>query len=150
MPPPADDAPGRGNASPIRMAPTMRIARRQPVVPWYAATRVLLLLLALNVLPYFNRGAITGDVQLYHHWLTQSFDHGRYPLDDQKWQYPPGAAAPLLLPHWLPGSYYVLFFLLCLAADVAKGDPVVLHVPDQDGHTTKCRRGARRPKPGTK
>lgn len=97
----------------------MRIARRQPVLPWYAATRVLLLLLALNVLPYFNRGAITGDVQLYHRWLTQSFDHGRYPLEDQKWQYPPGAAAPLLLPHWLPGSYYVLFFLMCLVADVA-------------------------------
>ena len=97
----------------------MRIARRQPVVPWYAATRALLLLLALNVLPYFNRGAITGDVTLYHDWLTDSFDHGRYPLADQKWQYPPGAAGPLLLPHWLPGSYYVLFFLMCLAADVA-------------------------------
>jgi hypothetical protein len=97
----------------------MKIARRQRVVPWYAATRLLLLLLALNVLPYFNRGAVTGDVKLYHQWLTQSFDHGRYPLDDQKWQYPPGAAAPLLLPHWLPGSYYVLFFLMCLVADAA-------------------------------
>ncbi|MEY9858218.1 hypothetical protein ABH935_003831 [Catenulispora sp. GAS73] len=97
----------------------MRIVRRQPVVPWYAATRALLLLLALNVLPYFNRGAVTGDVKLYHQWITESFDHGRFPLDDQKWQYPPGAAAPLLLPHWLPGSYYVLFFLMCLAADVA-------------------------------
>ena len=48
---------------PIRMARTMRIARRQPVVPWYAATRDLLLLLALNVLPYFVRGAVTGDVR---------------------------------------------------------------------------------------
>jgi hypothetical protein len=101
------------------MAATMRIVRRQPVVPWYAATRVLLLLLALNVLPYFNRGAVTGDVTLYHQWLTSSFDHGRYPLDDLRWQYPPGAAAPLLLPHLLPGSYYVFFFLMCLAADVA-------------------------------
>src|ERR1700759_4914099 len=100
------------------MTPTMRIARRQPVVPWYAATRVLLLLLALNVLPYFNRGAVTGDVDTYHQWITGSFDHGRYPLDDHRWQYPPGAAAPLLLPHWLPGSYYVLFFLMCLVADV--------------------------------
>ena len=97
----------------------MRIARRQPVVPWYAATRVLLLLLALNVLPYFNRGAVTGDVSTYHGWLAGSFDHGRYPLDDPKWQYPPGAAAPLELPHLLPGSYYVLFFLMCLIADVA-------------------------------
>lgn len=96
----------------------MTIARRQPVLPWYAASRAVLLLLALNVLPYFNRGAITGDVHLYHDWLTP-FDHGRYPLDDQRWQYPPGAALPLLLPHWLPGSYYVLFFLMCLVADVA-------------------------------
>jgi len=100
------------------MAPTMKIARRQRVVPWYAATRLLLLLLALDVLPYFNRGAIIGDVKLYHWWIGQSFDHGAYPLDDQKWQYPPGAAVPLLLPHWLPGSYFVLFFLMCLAADV--------------------------------
>ena len=97
----------------------MTIARRQPVLPWYAATRAILLLLALNVLPYFNRGAITGDVHLYHQWLTGSFEHGRYPLDDQRWQYPPGAAAPLLLPHVLPGSYYVLFFLMCLVADIA-------------------------------
>ena len=89
------------------------------MLPWYAATRAMLLLLALNVLPYFNRGAITGDVHLYHQWLTGSFDHGRYPLDDQRWQYPPGAAAPLLLPHVLPGSYYVLFFLMCLVADIA-------------------------------
>lgn len=96
----------------------MRIARRQPVVPWYAGTRVLLLLYALNVLPYFNRGAVTGDVELYHHWL-HAFDHGRYPLDDQRWQYPPGAAAPMLLPHLLPGSYYALFFVMCLVADVA-------------------------------
>ncbi|MBS2535922.1 DUF2029 domain-containing protein [Catenulispora sp. NF23] len=95
------------------------IVRRQPVVPWYAGTRVLLLLLALNVLPYFNRGAVTGDVTLYHQWITQSFDHGRFPLDSQKWQYPPGAAAPLLLPHIFPGSYYVLFFLMCLVADIA-------------------------------
>ena len=96
----------------------MTIARRQPVLPWYAASRAVLLLLALNVLPYFNRGAITGDVHTYHQWLT-SFDHGRYPLDDQRWQYPPGAAVPLLLPHWLPGSYCVLFFLMCLVADIA-------------------------------
>ncbi|WP_344658382.1 glycosyltransferase family 87 protein [Catenulispora subtropica] len=100
------------------MSSTMKIARRQRVVPWYAATRLLLLLLALNVLHYFNRGAIIGDVQLYHQWITGSFDHGEYPLDDQKWQYPPGAAGPLLLPHWLPGSYFVMFFLMCLAADV--------------------------------
>ncbi|MBW8802604.1 MAG: DUF2029 domain-containing protein [Catenulisporales bacterium] len=97
----------------------MKITRRQHVVPWYAASRLLLILLALNTLPYFNRRAITGDVELYHQWITQSFDHGAYPLDDQKWQYPPGAAGPLLLPHWLPGSYFVLFFLMCLAADAA-------------------------------
>jgi hypothetical protein len=111
------------------MTPTMRIiergrtrantVRRQPVVPWYVGTRVLLLLLALNVLRYFNRGAITGDINTYHQWITQSFDHGQYPLDDQRWQYPPGAAVPLLLPHWLPGSYWVLFFVMCLVADIA-------------------------------
>ena len=97
----------------------MTIARRQPVLPWYAASRAVLLLLALNVLPYFNRGAITGDVHTYHDWIAGSFDNGRYPLSDQSWQYPPGAAVPLLLPHLLPGSYYVLFFLMCLAADIA-------------------------------
>lgn len=97
----------------------MMIVRRQPVVPWFAGTRVLLLLLALNVVPYFNRGAVTGDLNVYRYWLSHSFDHGRFPLDDQRWQYPPGAAVPLVLPHLPLGSYDAWFFVMCLAADVA-------------------------------
>ena len=95
----------------------MKVALRQRVVPAFLGTRLALFLLALNVLPYFNHRAVTGDVKLYRQWIDLYFSHGEYPLGDHRWQYPPGAAAPLLLPHWLPGSYYVVFFAMCLAAD---------------------------------
>ena len=102
----------------------MKILRRQPVVPWFLGTRLVMLLFALDVLKYFNRGAVIGDVHLYDSWIQDSFRHGRFPLHDHKWQYPPGAAGPLLLPKLfansvIPGSYLVMFVLMCLAADVA-------------------------------
>jgi hypothetical protein len=100
----------------------MKIVRRQPVVPWFLGTRLVMLLLALDLLKYFNRVAVTGDVRLYDSWITGSFRHGQFPLHDHKWQYPPGAAGPLLLPKLfansvIPGSYFVAFFVMCLAAD---------------------------------
>ena len=86
-------------------------------MPWYAATRVLLLLLALNVLPYFNRGAATGDVSTYHGWLDGCSTTNAI-LSRPEVAVPAAAPAPLELPHLLPGSYYVCF-LMCLIADVA-------------------------------
>ena len=97
-------------------------ARRQRAVPWFIGTRVLMLLFALNVIPYFNPGAITGDVTTYRGWIDTYFLHGHFPVGDFRWQYPPGAAVPLLAPklfanHLFGGSYFVVFFLMSLLAD---------------------------------
>jgi hypothetical protein len=100
----------------------MTIVRRQRVVPWFLGTRLVMFLLALDVLKYFNHVAIIGDVQLYDFWITKYLQHGEFPLDDHRWQYPPGAAGPILLPELfdnavIPGSYIVAFFTMCLVAD---------------------------------
>ena len=100
----------------------MTIVRRQRVVPWFLGTRLVMFLLALDVLKYFNHNAIIGDVKLYDVWINTYFRHGEFPLNSQKWQYPPGAAGPLLLPRLfhnsvIPGSYFVAFFVMCLVAD---------------------------------
>ncbi|HEX3814416.1 MAG TPA: glycosyltransferase 87 family protein [Mycobacteriales bacterium] len=59
-----------------------------------------------------------GDVMTYQGWL-RFFVHGDFPVSDPRWQYPPGAAAVLSLPHLLPGSYIGSFFRLALVADLA-------------------------------
>jgi Glycosyltransferase family 87 len=103
------------------------LARRQRLLPWYVGTRLLMLAFATNLVPYFNKGAITGDVQLYQRWVQDYFmADGKFPdvgSDALKWQYPPGAAGPIMLPKLfsnevIPGSYFVFFYLMCFVADV--------------------------------
>lgn len=59
-----------------------------------------------------------GDVVTYGWWLHY-FLHGHFPTGDERWQYPPGAAAALSLPHLLPGDYVGAFLTLTLLADFA-------------------------------
>lgn len=102
----------------------MTTLRRQPVLLCFAATRLVMILFAWDVLRYFNRGAVISDVQLYQSWIQDSFRHGRFPLHDHRWQYPPGAAGPLLLPKLLsnqlvPLDYLTVFAGMCFLADLA-------------------------------
>jgi hypothetical protein len=59
-----------------------------------------------------------GDVVTYG-WWTHYFLHGHFPAGDGRWQYPPGAAAVLSLPHLLPGDYVGAFLTVTLLTDMA-------------------------------
>ena len=100
--------------------PVARPRYRRVVLAWLG-TRLLLMLWATTVLPWFSHGAIVGDVRIYHGW-ARILESGTYPVHDTKWQYPPAAAliflAPLLVSHF-GASYIVTFFFLALIADLA-------------------------------
>jgi hypothetical protein len=78
----------------------------------WLATRAGLFLLA-------TVGGPTGDVGVYQRWYTCCLSHGTFPLADQLWQYPPGAALVLWLPGHVPGGYPVNFALLAIGCDLA-------------------------------
>ena len=93
---------------------------RRSVLAWFG-TRLLLMLWATTVLPWFSHGSVLGDVKIYSGW-AKILETGTYPVHDTQWQYPPAAALiflfPLLLMH-IGFSYIVGFFFLALAADLA-------------------------------
>ena len=60
-----------------------------------------------------------GDVGLYQRWYACCFAHGRFPVADPMWQYPPGAALVFWLPGRLPGSYVEDFMVLAIGCDLA-------------------------------
>jgi hypothetical protein len=60
-----------------------------------------------------------GDVGIYQRWYACCFSHGRFPLADPMWQYPPGAALVLWLPGRLPGGYPGNFVFLAIGCDLA-------------------------------
>jgi Glycosyltransferase family 87 len=60
-----------------------------------------------------------GDVGIYQRWYTCCLAHGRFPLADPMWQYPPGAALALWLPGRLPGGYVNSFVFLATGCDLA-------------------------------
>jgi hypothetical protein len=65
-----------------------------------------------------HRGALyVGDVMTYEKWL-RFFAGGRFPAGDPSWQYPPGAAAVLSVPHLLPGHYLISFLWVELLCDL--------------------------------
>ena len=93
---------------------------RRVLAAWFVS-RVLLMLMATTVIPWFSHGAVLGDVKIYLGW-AHILEHGSYPVHDTRWQYPPAAAliflAPLLVSHF-GASYLVTFFFLALLADLA-------------------------------
>ncbi|HET9169157.1 MAG TPA: glycosyltransferase family 87 protein [Actinospica sp.] len=93
---------------------------RRVLAAWFVS-RVLLMLMATTVLPWFSHGAVLGDVKIYHGW-ARILEHGSYPVHDTRWQYPPAAAliflAPLAVSHF-GASYLVVFFFLALLFDLA-------------------------------
>ena len=93
---------------------------RRVVFAWLG-TRLLLLLWATTLLPWFSHGSVIGDVRIYHGW-AHILAHGTYPVHDTQWQYPPAAALIFLIPQVFTHfgvSYIVAFFFLALAADLA-------------------------------
>ncbi|MEZ0066632.1 hypothetical protein ABIA32_002644 [Streptacidiphilus sp. MAP12-20] len=80
--------------------------------------RALVLLIVLGVLqvPHMD---VTNDVKVIYQSWAEVLRTGTFPMDDVTWQYPPLAAAAILLPLWLPGSYFTGFLTLVLACDAA-------------------------------
>ncbi|MGW1993555.1 glycosyltransferase 87 family protein [Embleya sp. NPDC001921] len=100
----------------------VRNALRTPSgAPWtlalvWAVTRIPLLLTAMDVLPN-PWPFVTGDARaIYREWF-HVLRSGTFPVDDVRWQYPPGAAGVLLLPGLLPFDYATSVYLLMVAAD---------------------------------
>ncbi|GIH64962.1 glycosyltransferase 87 family protein [Microbispora siamensis] len=94
--------------------------RRRP--PWllllvWAVTRGMLLLVATQTIPTGHGESFRNDVTLYRHWSDVLME-GEFPAGDEKWQYPPFAALPLLAPRLLPLDYHVAFYLLAVLCDL--------------------------------
>ena len=84
-----------------------------------------------------HRGALyVGDVMTYEKWL-RFFVGGRFPAGDPRWQYPPGAAAVLSLPHLLPGHYLVSFLCVELLCDLVI-TVVLTHMAIRHGSWLGC------------
>ncbi len=82
----------------------------------WAATRLLLLLMVTEVLPN-PWPFVTGDARfIYREWFDM-LRSGTFPVDDVRWQYPPGAAGVLLLPGLLPFDYATSVYLVMIVAD---------------------------------
>lgn len=93
-----------------------------PHVPWgvlaaWVLTRTALFLAAIQVIPVGYEGAFANDISLYRDW-SQILLRGEFPAGDEKWQYPPFAALPMLAPHLLPFDYRIAFYLLALLCDL--------------------------------
>jgi hypothetical protein len=91
-----------------------------PLLIAWLASRLILLLLTYDVIPYIDHGSLVGDVQTYNKW-SLIFAHGHFPRHDPQWQYPPGAALVIVLPRIIRSvtslSYYTGFYCLALASD---------------------------------
>ncbi|MFJ6936033.1 glycosyltransferase 87 family protein [Streptomyces sp. NPDC101132] len=83
----------------------------------WSATRALLMLFVLKVLTLPGPDVTTDVSVIYQGWY-EVLRTGSFPLDDVTWQYPPGAAVPVLAPGMLPFlPYPTAFFVLALLTD---------------------------------
>jgi hypothetical protein len=92
-------------------------------LPWqvplvWVLTRTALLLAALQVIPVGHAGSFDNDVSLYRDW-SQTLLTGQFPAGDDKWQYPPLAALPMIAPHLLPWDYHLDFYLIAVLCDLS-------------------------------
>jgi hypothetical protein len=75
-----------------------------------------MLLMVTDVVPFGGIG-LTSDVKVIYQGWAQLLQTGTFPLDDVTWQYPPLAALVMLLPSWLPWSYFTGFLVLVVGCD---------------------------------
>ncbi|GLZ09939.1 membrane protein [Actinomadura sp. NBRC 104425] len=110
-------APEAGGATTLRWTarPGRRWAGDRFIWAW-VLTRLLMLAICFS--PGYPLRSTISDVVLYHEW-GPALAEGRFPGDDARWQYPPLAVLPLLLPRVLGGQYGITFMLCALAADLA-------------------------------
>lgn len=83
------------------------------VVSAWLITRVGLVVAVLEGW-YPQQSPVTGDIRIYHRWAAELLA-GRFPVHDLRWQYPPGAALPILAGS-VAGSHYRDWFLAVMLA----------------------------------
>ncbi|MFC1436808.1 glycosyltransferase family 87 protein [Streptacidiphilus sp. N1-10] len=86
----------------------------------WALTRLVLVAGSLKVGPFAAPGGLDYSVdRVYRPW-SQVLRHGAFPVHDVSWQYPPGAAGPMLWPALVPFTDYgPAFICLCAVCDAA-------------------------------
>ncbi|UGT68142.1 DUF2029 domain-containing protein [Nocardia gipuzkoensis] len=86
---------------------------------WVVTRMLMVVFTGLTVLPHSIWDASAADLTLYREWAEFIVYQNAFPLDDERWQYPPGAGALLVVP-WLLGGglgYNWIFFALVAVAD---------------------------------
>ena len=91
------------------MGPATPISYRRFVVAWVLTRTLAIASIALTP-------RLLDDVDIYRAWLPY-LHWNQFPVEDEKWQYPPGAALALLAPEGLHLNYSVAFALTCLIID---------------------------------
>ncbi|MGP3922155.1 glycosyltransferase 87 family protein [Streptomyces sp. 8N616] len=86
----------------------------------WALTRLWLVSAALEIGPFHQPGGLDRSVdEFYPRWFAV-LSGGAFPAHDVTWQYPPGAAAPILAPGLVPFlDYGHAFVVLCALCDAA-------------------------------
>lgn len=99
-------------------AVTVRALAFRTVAVW-TVTRALLLLFVFKVF-VLPGPDVTSDVSVIYRGWSEVLRTGSFPHADVTWQYPPGAALPVLSPRLLPFlDYASAFYLLACLADAA-------------------------------
>ncbi|WP_433520928.1 glycosyltransferase family 87 protein [Nocardia pseudovaccinii] len=88
---------------------------------WVVTRTLMVVLTGVTLLPHSVWDASAADLTLYRGWAEQIMYQNIFPLADERWQYPPGAGALLVVPQLLGGGagYNWLFFALVAAADAS-------------------------------
>ncbi|GCD46178.1 glycosyltransferase family 87 protein [Streptomyces paromomycinus] len=91
-----------------------------PLLAAWFLTRLWLVPAALKISPFVGGGGLDPSVsKVYTGWYAV-LSGGSFPLHDVSWQYPPGAALPILAPGLVPGlGFGHAFIVLAALCDAA-------------------------------
>lgn len=101
----------------MRFTPSARLWWLLPTLT-FALTRAWLILIPFGVIPYLGGTLVINDVTLYEQW-SQILQSGRFPVDDQMWQYPPLVGPVFALGALVPPDPTLGLMLVMLAFDAA-------------------------------
>ncbi|WP_206502229.1 glycosyltransferase family 87 protein [Streptomyces chrestomyceticus] len=101
-------------------APTRLRTALPPLLAVWFLTRLWLVPAALKISPFVGGGGLDPSVsKVYTGWYAV-LSGGSFPLHDVSWQYPPGAALPILAPGLVPGlGFGPAFIVLAALCDAA-------------------------------
>lgn len=89
------------------------------VITLWWLTRLWLVPTAMGVNPFTGYGRLDPSVDKVYRGWYEVLSSGSFPLHDVTWQYPPGAALPILAPALVPGlDYGHAFIALAAVCDV--------------------------------